>query len=190
MTYFESIMYSVSLSVILFLASFFGREMGSFFELDMYYLTCIFVCSIFFSFFVRDLLNRPKPLSITANMSFFTRIVISSLGLAVFGLAFGYGLPLHYVLMVYFGVQILLVGFWLYGGAGDNSAAHYKTNIDALPGKHCIVTRTVAPYTLGQVRLGGELWSAQPVHDEVFLSGTVIMVVRVEGVRLIVAKIV
>lgn len=63
-----------------------------------------------------------------------------------------------------------------------------KTNVDALPGKQGVVTRTILPGKLGQVQVEGSLWSAREVHGQEVKNGTSIVVERVEGIRLIVKK--
>lgn len=70
-------------------------------------------------------------------------------------------------------------------GVVHKTVKNHKTNTDALPGKQGVVTRLIPVGKIGQVRVGGELWSAQSVQGQ-FEVGTTIVVERVEGVRLIV----
>lgn len=68
--------------------------------------------------------------------------------------------------------------------ARDDS--HYKSNVDALPGKKGFVVEKMFRNHVGQVQVEGQIWSAQSVHQEILEKGTSIVVIRVEGVRLIV----
>lgn len=63
---------------------------------------------------------------------------------------------------------------------------HYKSAVDAMPGKKGVIVEKVSSTHVGQVRVEGQLWAAQSMHDEVLEKSTPVMVVRVEGVRLIV----
>lgn len=63
---------------------------------------------------------------------------------------------------------------------------HYKSNVDALPGKRGVVVEKMFHNHVGQVQVEGEIWSAQSLHQELLDKGTSIIVIRVEGVRLIV----
>ncbi len=63
---------------------------------------------------------------------------------------------------------------------------HYRSNVDALPGKKGFVVEKVFHHHVGQVQVEGEIWSAQSLHQELLEKGTSIIVIRVEGVRLIV----
>ena len=65
---------------------------------------------------------------------------------------------------------------------------HYKSAIDALPGKHGKVIEPIAGDTSwGLVKLkDGQEWSAQSSDGSVIAVKTEVVVIRVEGVRLIV----
>jgi membrane protein implicated in regulation of membrane protease activity len=75
--------------------------------------------------------------------------------------------------------------YWCVGAAGQKDS-HYKSAVDALPGKKGFVTQKIFHNHVGQVQVEGQIWSAQSVHQEVLEEGTSVVVVRVEGVRLIV----
>jgi membrane protein implicated in regulation of membrane protease activity len=66
---------------------------------------------------------------------------------------------------------------------------HYKSNVDALPGKKGFVVEKMFRNHVGQVQVEGQIWSAQSVHQELLEKDTSIVVIRVEGVRLIVAAV-
>lgn len=66
-----------------------------------------------------------------------------------------------------------------------------KTNIDAIIGEKCIVTEKIDNFAgRGQAKVNGQLWSARGVSDEdTFEEGEILIVVAIEGVKLIVKKI-
>jgi membrane protein implicated in regulation of membrane protease activity len=56
-----------------------------------------------------------------------------------------------------------------------------KTGTDALIGKRALVLETVDA-THGQVKIGGEIWTARPyVDDQVLAEGTSVDVVKIQG---------
>ncbi|WP_194837993.1 NfeD family protein [Nocardia sp. XZ_19_369] len=62
------------------------------------------------------------------------------------------------------------------------------TNVDALQGKSALVLEEVAAHA-GQVKLGGEVWTARPMDEsEVYEPGTKVYVMRIEGATAIVWK--
>ena len=75
--------------------------------------------------------------------------------------------------------------YWLFGSRVKKEE-HYKSAIDALPGKKGFVLKKISPQHIGQVDIKGEIWSAKALHNEVIEEGTSIEVICVEGVRLIV----
>ncbi len=71
-------------------------------------------------------------------------------------------------------------------GTKNQKDVHYKSAVDALPGKKGFVTTTLSHAHVGQVHVDGQIWSAQTGGQETLTKGTAIVVIRVEGVRLIV----
>ncbi len=63
-----------------------------------------------------------------------------------------------------------------------------RSNVDALIGKKCFVIKTITPMEFGQVKVGGEIWSAKAVHDLPISAGAVAQVVQVVGVHLVVQE--
>ena len=67
-------------------------------------------------------------------------------------------------------------------------AGSEKTNVDALIGREGMVTAGIAPFAPGQVKVGGQIWTAVGPDPELSISeGTLIQVQAVEGVKLVVA---
>ncbi len=60
------------------------------------------------------------------------------------------------------------------------------TNVDALIGKLGKVIATIEPYNVGQVRLGGQEWSAINKENETIKKDSLVKVIAIEGVKLIV----
>ncbi|MEU7146294.1 NfeD family protein [Nocardia sp. NPDC046473] len=62
------------------------------------------------------------------------------------------------------------------------------TNVAALEGKSAVVLERVAEHS-GQVKLGGEVWTARPMDEsEVYEPGTKVYVMRIEGATAVVWK--
>lgn len=64
-----------------------------------------------------------------------------------------------------------------------------KTNIDSLIGKEGKVIKTLEPFTLGQISVKGQIWSAKSIDDQSIAEGMKVEVVEIEGVKLIVKTI-
>lgn len=98
--------------------------------------------------------------------------------------------------LIFFSVTSLITFFILFNFAQkylqkelDQVGNNYKSGVDALPGKHGLVMQVITGEGFsGLVKLkDGQEWSAQSIDGKIIPSGTEIIVVRVEGVRLIVA---
>lgn len=64
-----------------------------------------------------------------------------------------------------------------------------KTNVDALIGTKCTVLQPVSHLHLrGEVRLNGIVWSAKSSEEREYPTGTLVVVERVEGVKVIVSE--
>lgn len=61
-----------------------------------------------------------------------------------------------------------------------------KTNVDSLIGKEGKVIKTMDPFTLGQVNVKGQIWSAKPEGDGTIEEDSIVEVVAIAGVKLIV----
>ncbi len=64
-----------------------------------------------------------------------------------------------------------------------------KTNVDSLIGKEGIVIKDLESFTMGQVKVKGQIWTAKPLEDIKVIKGTEVEVIRIEGVKLIVKPI-
>lgn len=62
-----------------------------------------------------------------------------------------------------------------------------NTNVDALIGKHAVVTEAIDNlHGQGTVKVGGNLWSARSVGDAPIAADTVVVIRRIEGVKVFV----
>ena len=61
-----------------------------------------------------------------------------------------------------------------------------KTNVDSLIGKHALVIKSIGEFEKGEVKIGGQIWSARAEDNSEINEGTKCEVLRVEGVQLIV----
>ena len=65
-----------------------------------------------------------------------------------------------------------------------------KMNNDAMIGKKGIVIKEInSTEEVGQVKVAGELWSAITINDEKIKINEIVIVTKVDGVKLIVTKI-
>jgi len=64
-----------------------------------------------------------------------------------------------------------------------------QTNVYALQGKQAVVTHSIPAHGVGRVKVGGEEWSAESLHDEAYAVGTRVTIIRAQGARLVVERI-
>lgn len=66
-------------------------------------------------------------------------------------------------------------------------AGSEKTNVDALVGEKAVVIAAFHPYEMGQVKVGGQVWSAIGKNpEETFAENQLVKITAVEGVKLVV----
>jgi membrane protein implicated in regulation of membrane protease activity len=62
-----------------------------------------------------------------------------------------------------------------------------RTGVDAMQGRIGVVTRPIAELEPGQIKVGGEIWTARSFYDgESIPAGSRVEVVKVEGVTALV----
>lgn len=64
-----------------------------------------------------------------------------------------------------------------------------KTNVSSLIGKEGIVIKELQEFTLGQVKLKGQIWSAKPFDGITIKEGVKVEVIKIEGVKLMVKSL-
>lgn len=69
-------------------------------------------------------------------------------------------------------------------------AGSEKTNVDALVGEKGFVISPIHPYEVGQVKVGGQVWSAVGKNpDETFAVDQLVKINAIEGVKLVVTPV-
>jgi membrane protein implicated in regulation of membrane protease activity len=98
----------------------------------------------------------------------------------------GLGLPVQLAAFAILSVgSLLLTRPALQRAAGK--ATGIRTGVDAMQGRIGVVTRPIAELEPGQVKVGGETWTARCYYDEEAIPlGSRVEVVKVEGVTALV----
>lgn len=87
-------------------------------------------------------------------------------------------------------VSILLIYFTRPIAVKKLKVGKEKTNVDALAGREALVTETIQPFSTGQAKVDGLVWSAVAEDEHSTIeSGSVVKIEKVEGVKLIVSSI-
>ena len=63
------------------------------------------------------------------------------------------------------------------------------TNADALIGRICLVTETIAPFEGGRVKLGDVTWSARTEGETEIPAGKRVKVLKIQGAKVIVEEV-
>lgn len=64
-----------------------------------------------------------------------------------------------------------------------------RTNVDALIGQKALVTVEIQQFSMGQVKLRGQIWSALSEDGEPIAVNETVVVKAIEGVKVIVVKV-
>jgi len=65
-----------------------------------------------------------------------------------------------------------------------------STNADSLINQIGIVTKSITPFNAGQVKVKGQIWTAMSINDQENLNiDEEVLIMKIEGVKLIVKKI-
>lgn len=64
-----------------------------------------------------------------------------------------------------------------------------KTNAYSIIGKKAIVLKEINSHAVGQIKIKGEVWSAESENDETILEGTEVEITQIKGVKAIVSPI-
>ena len=91
--------------------------------------------------------------------------------------------------LVFLAISALLLVFTRPIAVRKFKIGRTKTNVDSLAGKHVLVTRAIGEFEKGEVKAGGQAWSARAEDNSEIAEGTKCEVLRVEGVQLIVRKL-
>lgn len=92
-------------------------------------------------------------------------------------------------IFIFLGVSAVLVIFTRPVAQRKLKIGKEKTNVETAVGQTCLVTEDILPYHVGQVKLGGQVWSAVGhLESEKIEAGVTVKVLNVEGVKLIVER--
>lgn len=69
------------------------------------------------------------------------------------------------------------------------NAGAVKTNVSSLIGKKAIVTKLIEEFTVGEVKIDGNYWSAKSFTGEVIEPNAIVEIIEISGVKLIVKKV-
>jgi membrane protein implicated in regulation of membrane protease activity len=100
-----------------------------------------------------------------------------------------FGLPLWVQLIAFIAGSTLMLVYTRPVAIKVFKIGATKTNVDSLVGKSGVVIKKLEPYSMGQVNVKGQIWSAKPEADVVIDCDKRVEVVRIEGVKLIVKEI-
>ena len=96
-----------------------------------------------------------------------------------------FSIPVQIVLFL--AVSICLLIFTRKIFVAKLKAGSEKTNVDALVGEKAVVIAAILPYEMGQVKVGGQVWSAIGKNpEETFAENQLVKITAVEGVKLVV----
>jgi membrane protein implicated in regulation of membrane protease activity len=94
------------------------------------------------------------------------------------------GLPVALQLVVF---GVVSVGSMAFTRPAFGRTAAIRTGVDAMQGRIGVVVRPIAELEPGQVKVGGETWTARSYYDgESIPAGARVEVVKVEGVTALV----
>lgn len=93
-------------------------------------------------------------------------------------------------IVVFLAVSVCLLIFTRKIFVEKLKAGAEKTNVDALVGEKAIVVSPINPYEVGQVKVGGQVWSAVGKNPEdAFAVDQLVKINAIEGVKLIVIPV-
>ena len=92
------------------------------------------------------------------------------------------------IMMLGSSITFAILYWWLKSRKQLTIGHEPKMNVYALQGKRGLVMKTITPTTLGEIRVGTEVWSARSLHHDLILAGNLIEVVQVVGCHCIVKR--
>mgnify|MGYP002517723567 CR=1 FL=1 len=101
-----------------------------------------------------------------------------------------FDLPTAVQIVIFFIVSICLLIFTRKIFVEKLKTGAQKTNVDALIGERAIVETAIPAYGVGQVKVGGQIWSAACEKPETEIeAGKLVKIHAIEGVKLIVVPV-
>ena len=111
---------------------------------------------------------------------------VGSLVAFLLGLA---GVPLPWQMVAFLAVSVLLAVFTRPIAVRYLKVGQTRTNVDSLIGREGVVTAPLSEHQTGQVKVGGQVWTALPADGQPIGLGAVVLVQKVEGVKLLVLPV-
>ena len=99
-------------------------------------------------------------------------------------------LPIAVQIVIFFIVSICLLVFTRKIFVEKLKTGSQKTNVDALIGECAIVEAAIPAYGVGQVKVGGQVWSAVCEKPDMEIeAGKLVKIHAIEGVKVIVVPV-
>lgn len=98
------------------------------------------------------------------------------------------GGPLLVQGIVFLAVSIILLYFTRPLAEKRLRIGHEKNNIDLMIGKVGLVIEEIKPFHTGQVKVGGQIWTAISHDNRTIEKDQMVKVMKIEGVKLIVEQ--
>lgn len=96
-------------------------------------------------------------------------------------------LPIALQVVIFFAVSICFLVFTRKIFVEKLKTGSEKTNIDALIGEKAMVVKPIQPFSIGQVKVNGQIWSAVGKTPETSIEqGKEVKIHAIEGVKLVV----
>ncbi|WP_336083846.1 NfeD family protein [Nocardia sp. SSK8] len=118
-----------------------------------------------------------------------TLLMLGAAALGTAGVSAAAGLPLWGDALVFAAISgVLFLGVRPVLRRRFGTPPPNPTGVDALTGKSALVLEEVAAHS-GQVKLGGEVWTARPLDpSEVYEAGVTVYVMKIDGATAVVWK--
>ena len=97
-------------------------------------------------------------------------------------------IPFLYQVLIMLVISIVLMIFTRPFAMKKLNANKEKTNVDALIGKTCLVTKKITKFEKGEVKIDGKIWTAKSTSEEDLEEGSECLLQSIEGVTAIVSK--
>ncbi|MCL2044149.1 MAG: NfeD family protein [Treponema sp.] len=104
-------------------------------------------------------------------------------------LSFILKIPLSVQILIFLFISTVLLIFTRPLAVKKFKMGREKTNVDSLAGKQALVIKSIGEFETGEVKIGGQIWSARADNNAEIAEGSKCEVLRVEGVQLIVCPI-
>ena len=89
-------------------------------------------------------------------------------------------------LVIFITVSLILVYFTRKLAVEKFKIGKEKTNVESMIGKKVVVTQSIAPYDVGEVKVDGTFWRAKSINGVTYAKGEIVSVIKIEGVTMIV----